>query len=405
MTEADSQTGREPLPDRTDVVVVGGGVIGTSAAFFLATETDREVVLVERDHIASGSTGDSSAIIRHHYGDQAVYTRLARWSSQFYREFESRVGSPIAHADNELVRFASDDTPAGEYARAGYELMSERNIPTALYEGDALGDRYPMLALEGYDVGVSDEAAAYSDGADVAAAFARAAGEAGATVLTGVAVTETVTDEGVLTGVETDEGSVACEDVVLAAGPWTPRLAEPLGISVPIRPTREQVILLDPPAAFRAEQLEELPTTAKPGGDWYVRPDFGGGVLVATHHTGREVDPDAYDDAVDEQQLLELTDQLETFVPELADAGLKGAYCGVYSTTPDHDFIIDSVGPDGCHLACGFSGHGFKHAPAVGKILSELVTQGESDTFDIGHFSFDRFVEDPDGHGLPADLA
>lgn len=406
MTDTDpSDTGRVVPPDSTDVVVIGGGVIGTSAAFFLATETDRDVTLLEKDRLAAGSSGDSSAVVRHHYGGQEIYTRMARWSSQFYRAFEERVGSPIAHANNELLRFAESDTPAGEYARGGYDLLTDLSIPATEYEGTDLCERYPMLDLAGYDYGVTDDEAAYSDGTDVATAFGRAAAEAGATVATKTPVTAIETDAGAVTGVETEHGTVACDDVVVAAGPWTPRLAETVEVSIPIRATREQVLLLDPPEEFREEHLDGLPTTARPGGDWYIRPDFGDGVLVATHHAGEAVDPDAYDDSPDESTILEMVDQLESLVPELADAGIKGQYCGVYSTTPDHDFIIDSVGPAGCHLACGFSGHGFKHAPAVGKILSELVVDGAAETFDVGYFSHDRFREDPDGHGVPKDLA
>ena len=406
MTEHDStSTDRVEIPDETDVVIVGGGIMGTSSAFFLATETDLDVVLLERDRLAGGSTGDSSAVIRHHYGGQTVYTKMAHWSSQFYRDFEEHVGSQIAHTENELVRFANEGTEAGEYAREGYDLLSELDIPASGYEQPELATRYPMLSLDAYDFGVSDDTAAYSDGADVALAFARAAGEAGATIATGVAVERITTTDGAVTGVETDDGEITCDSVVVAAGPWTQRLAETVGVSIPLRTTREQVIILDPPASFREEHLDDLPITAKPGGDWYIRPDFGDGVLVATHHTGSDVDPDNYDDTPDESQILRLTDQLDEFVPELADAGLKGQYCGIYSTTPDHDFIIDGVGPSGCYVACGFSGHGFKHAPAVGKVVSELVAAGDTETLDIEYFSFDRFEENPEGHGVPKDLA
>lgn len=406
MTENSSLTSeRVDLPEKTDVVIVGGGIMGTSTAFFLSRDTNLQTVLLEQDRIASGSTGDSSAIIRHHYGDQKLYTQMARWSSQFYRQFEENVGSPIAHADNELVRFAQSGTESEEYAREGYALLSELGIPVSEFDGSTLASEYPMLSLEEYDYGVSDETAAYSDGADVATAFARAASEAGATIVTGTGVTEITTDEGSVTGVETEEETVRCEDVVITAGPWTPRLAKTVGVSVPIRTTREQVIILDPPESFKQEQLDGLPTTAKPGGDWYIRPDFGEGVLVATHHTGADVNPDAYDNSPDESELLTLTDQLETFAPELASGGIKGQYCGIYSTTPDHDFIIDSAGPEGCYVGCGFSGHGFKHGPAVGKTLSELVSTGEASTFDIEYFSLDRFEENPEGHGVPKDLA
>jgi len=392
------------LPERADVVVVGGGIVGTATAYFLATDSDREVTLLERDAIAAGSTGDSSAILRHHYGDEAVYTDMALWSHRFYRAFEAETGEPLAHADSPMVRFGEDGTEAGAYAAAGYDVLRDRGAPATWYDGDELEAQYPMYdGLDAFDFAVSDDSAGYSDGTDAAGGFARAAADAGATVVTGVGVDGIAVEDGRVVGVDTDDGHLPCEAVVVAAGPWTPDLAADVGVDVPITPTREQVLVLDPPEGF-AERFPELtPTTGMPGGEWYLRPDFGGGVLVATHHSGEAVDPDDYDGTPDEATLLELTDRVVEFVPGLAEAGVEGQYCGVYSTTPDHDFVLDDAGPEGCHFACGFSGHGFKHGPAVGRVMRDLVVDGDTDLVDVEYFALDRFEEDPEGHGAPAD--
>jgi glycine/D-amino acid oxidase-like deaminating enzyme len=136
-----------------------------------------------------------------------------------------------------------------------------------------------------------------------------------------------------------------------------------------------------------------------------MREDFADGILVATHHTGETADPDTYRDSVDESTLLDLTEKLGAFIPGLETARLRGDYCGIYSDTPDHDFIIDQPGPAGLVLGCGFSGHGFKHGPAVGRLLSDLVldrTTADLDV-DLDFFSLSRFDEDPTGHGLAED--
>lgn len=395
---------RPELPDRTDVVVVGGGIMGAATAYFLAADGNCEVTLVERDNVAAGSTGDSSAILRHHYGDDEIYTEMAHWSHEFFRVFEDRTGQPIAHADSPLVRFGEEGTEVGEYAAAGHDVLAERDIPVTLIDGEELPERYPMYdGLEAFDFAVSDDGAAYSDGADAANGFARAATDEGATVVTGVGVETIDVTDGEVVGVETEDGPVDCDDVVVAAGPWTPELAADVGVDVPITPTREQVVVLDPSDEYVAEFPELTPTTSMPGGEWYLRPDFGENVLVATHYLTEETDPDDYDDTPDESTLLELTDLVTETMPGLEDAGIQGAYCGVYSTTPDHDFVIDDPGPDGCYLACGFSGHGFKHGPAVGRIVADLVVDGDTDLVDVDYFALDRFEDDPQGHGLPAD--
>ncbi|MFB6184312.1 MAG: NAD(P)/FAD-dependent oxidoreductase [Haloarculaceae archaeon] len=386
------------LPDRADVAIVGGGIMGTSAAYFLATETDRDVLLVERDKIAGGSTGDSSAILRHHYGDQEIYSKMARWGHEFYRAFEEHAGGDIAYGRAPMVNFATDDD--AEWIQAGYDVLSSLDIPVSRYEADELDAEYPMIETDSFDFAVSDDDSGYSDGTDAAGGLARAAQEAGATVVTGVTVEDVRVEGGTVAGVETDAGSVDADEVVLAAGPWTTRLLDGLGVDVPLSTSREQILILDPPADFPDDHLEDLPTSGA-GGGWYMRPDFGGGVLLATHHTGETVDPDHYDETPDQETLLDLLEKLEGFAPGLADAKIKGEYCGVYTTTPDHDFVIDQAGPDGCYLACGFSGHGFKHGPTVGRILCDLVTTGDTDLVDVDYFSVDRFEDDPQGHGVP----
>lgn len=386
------------LPPETDTVVVGGGVIGTSIAYFLTTETDREVTLVEKDAIGAGSTGDSSAIIRHHYGEKEVYTRMALWSHRFYREFEETVGEPIAYAESRRVTFAAEGTDTADYAEDGREILEELDVPVSRYEDEELADEFPMFSLDEFDFAVSDDTAAYSDGTDVASGFARAVQDRGGTVVTGVAVEGFETDGESVVAVETDDGTVACDEVVVAAGPWTPRLTDELGVDVPVAPSREQVVVLDPSDEYYEQYPEVVPTAGLPGGS-YVRSEFGEGVLVATHHSGERCDPDHYENTPDEETLLELHGTLSEYIPDLGDAGVQGRYSGVYANSPDHDFILDSCGPEGCYVACGFSGHGFKQAPAVGRLVTDLVVDGESELADLSFFSLDRFEEGEGGHG------
>ncbi|WP_458210598.1 NAD(P)/FAD-dependent oxidoreductase [Haladaptatus sp. NG-SE-30] len=397
-------TTRVTQPNSTDVVVIGGGIMGTSTAFFLSQQTNLDITLVEKDGIATGSTGDSSAILRHHYGDQTIYSKMAWWSHQFYRNFEDETGEVIAHVDNPLVRFGQTNTDAGTYAAAGYETLQSLDIPVTRYEDAELPENFPMIAdVDSFDFGISDDAAGYSDGADAANGFARAAQQNGVTVVTGIGVETIRVEEDSVVGVTTDDGDIDCKTVVVAAGSWTPRLGADVGVEIPITTTREQILILEPPEAYKEIYPSLVPTTALPGGEWYIRPDFGDGILVATHHTDDEVNPDHYDDKPDEETILELTEQLSSMIPELSRAGLRGQYCGIYSTTPDHDFILDEAGPDGCFFACGFSGHGFKHGPAVGKIMTDLIIDGATDMVDAEFFSLERFDDSPHGHGKAAD--
>lgn len=389
-------------PESAETVVVGGGIVGTSIAYFLTTERDHDVLLIEKDSIAAGSTGDSSAILRHHYGDDETYTKLARFGLDFYRSFEDRTGEPIALNDNHLAQFAQEGTDYADYNRGGYELMSSLNLPVEYLEHPDLKERYPMLNyLDDFDFGVVDRGAGYSDGSDAANGLARAASRNGATVLTGTAVEDFETESGEIKAVVTDRGSIECDQVVIAAGPWTKPLAKLVDIDVPIKVTREKVALLSPSSTFANEQLSRTPITSLPGGDCYMRPDFGDNILIATHQMNEEVNPDSTISPPDEEWLLKVGDLVAENVPSLADAGIQGSYSGLYSVTPDHNFILDKAGPTGCYIACGFSGHGFKHGPAIGKIMSDLIVEGETKLVDRERFRLDRFEEDPSGSRPP----
>ncbi len=384
------------LPARADVVVIGGGIAGTSTAYWLATETELSTVLIEKRAIASGSTGDSSAILRHHYGNRPVYSRMAWWSHEFYRSFEDRTGQPLAHRVAPRVAFGTIGTESGDYALDGYDVLRAEGIPVSRYDGDAIASEYPMLDVADCDVAISDDTAAFSDGADAANGFAATARAAGTTVATDTAVTaiETETSGGTdrVTAVSTDDGRIDCEHVVLTAGPWTSSLLSPLGIDIPLSVTREQVLLLEPTKAYLDRYPTILPTLSLPMEDWYARADFSDNVLVATHHTGGPVDPDDNQARSDEKAVLSLIDALIQVVPDLDDAGLAGEYAGLYTSTPDRDFVLDTTPIEGLVVGCGFSGHGFKHGPAIGRILADLVLENESDRFDLGDFSLKRFA-------------
>jgi len=390
---------KQELPESADIVIIGGGVIGTSTAWFLTSETELEVVLLEKDQIGSGSTGDSSAIIRQFYGDNVLYSKMAWWSNKFYKNFEERTGEPIAYEGNSLVAYASEGTEDAEIAESGYKTLKSLDIPVERADRSRMDELYPMLNSEGIDFAVRDTEAAYSDGSDVAGGFARSAQRQGANIILGAQVEDIRTIDGVVQAVETSEDQIACNDVIIAAGPWSSRLAGKIGVDVPIELSREQVLILDPPEEYKRKYISTIPS-GRVGESSYKRPDFGDGVLIATHNQEGGANPDNYSDSPDESVLLELTDQLEQLVPELADAGIKGQYCGIYSNTPDRDFIIDTVGPEGCYIACGFSGHGFKHGPAVGKMLTSMVVDGKTEIVDAEYFSLERFEDDPMGHGV-----
>jgi sarcosine oxidase subunit beta len=391
-------TSTPSLPRETDVVVVGAGIVGTSTAFTLATETDLDVTILDRDNVAAGATGDSSAILRHQYYESALYAEMAWQGHQFYDEFQERTGEPLATAESPLVGFLREGSEVADRFEQGYEHIRDLGLPASRYERDELPERYPLFEFpEDIDFAISDDRAGYSDGTDAATGLARAARDAGATLVTGVAVESIRTDDGAVSGVETDDGFVASDHAVIAAGRWSGQLAETVGVDLPIIPTREQVLLLEPPENVTEEELQTLPNTGSAGFEWdthwYFRPDFGGKIYMGTHERQDVVGPDEYDRDPDEEMLLDAFEFLSSVAPKLADSKLVGAFCGVYANTPDNEFIIDQVGPDDCYALVG-AGHAFKHGPVIGQLATDLLVDGESGLFDLDNFTLDRFDED-----------
>jgi sarcosine oxidase subunit beta len=403
------------LPDATDVLVVGGGIVGTATAFALASRTkDVDVTVVERDHVGAGATGDSSAILRHVYGDRELYTRMARLGHEFYRNFESETGYELETRPQPLLLLGGEEIPSTEPPMESYDTLRSLDLPVTRNTAEELPGRYPFFEFgDVVAFGVSDDDAGYTDGTDAATGLAKAAADRGARVVTDVAVESIHQEGGAVSRVETDKGSVACEDVVVAAGSWTHKIVATAGVDIPVSPGREQVLLLDPPDAVDDEVLDAMPTAGWGGSGpdgvwWYFRPDFGDTIYMGTHARTELVDPDDYRRRPDLSRKAEAFEVLDEFAPELADSEVVGEFSGVYANTPDQGFIIDEVGPDGLYALVG-AGHAFKHGPVIGQLAADLVTEGESSLFDLENFSADRFedrspnqplAESPD----PADL-
>jgi glycine/D-amino acid oxidase-like deaminating enzyme len=158
-----------------------------------------------------------------------------------------------------------------------------------------------------------------------------------------------------------------------------------------VAPTREQILVVEPPDSFSDRYPYPFPTiSSKEPGHVYVRPLPVGHVLVGGHHRGGRVDPDVYDEGANMDYIDWAIDELDRLSPPLTKSDLVDSYAGLYSNTPDTDFIIDDPLENLVVLA-GFSGHGFKHSPVIGEIATDLVVSGETEVVDIDRFSLDRF--------------
>jgi len=345
--------------------------MGASIAFHLARR-DEDVVLLEMDHIASGATGHSGALVRQHY-ESRIGIRLARESLAFFQRFEKETGFPC---DFRPTGFLSGtrarDVPAFDSL---FNLLRSEGVRVERLSPSDAKNVEPQLEVSDYAAVVYDPAAGYADPIATAHGFAAAAAVDGAKVFAGQAMAALATRTGHVTGIKLRGGkSLACERVVVAAGNWTPQLVANAGPRLPVRFVRGDVAILRRPVDFGPPPKIHFDFY----GNTYSRPEGDKDTLcgymdtdprkTARNHELVETLPSA--------TVRDLRGRLAKRFPRMAEAQPRGGWSGAYDVTPDSYPILDRFGPDGLFVAVGFSGHGFKLSPEVGRLLAEFVATG-----------------------------
>lgn len=368
-----------------DVVVVGGGVVGASAAYHLAAAGAGRVVVFERaDHLAAGSTGACAGGFRHQFSSE-VNVRLSQASVPMITGFAEEHGLPLDVAEDGylfLVRDAELWTGfvAANALHRSLGVEAETLTPA---EAVALAPGISTEGLVGATFGVRDGIA---DPSGLTHGYATLARAAGATVELGVEVTGVVVDHDRVTGVETSAGRWDAPAVVNAAGPWAGTLASTAGVELPIEPIPRHVLVTGAFAGVPDRRTLVIDAVTS----FYFHRE-GAGVLMGM---GRPNERPTFDTTPDEAFVADelLPTALRVF-PPIASASIEHSWVGLYEMTPDrHPIIGKAPGVEGLYLANGFSGHGFQHAPVVGKLLTELILDGRARTVDISSLGLERFA-------------
>lgn len=372
------------MANTADAVIIGGGVMGCSILYSLAEQGLTNTLLLERDVLASGSTSKSQAILRMHYSNE-VTSSLAWQSLEIFKNFEELTG-----------------TPSG-YTRTGYFLIVGREDREAMYENVAMHQRLgiasevvsiedmrelaPMLAVEGDESFAYESESGYADPYSVTLGFANRAREMGARVQDSTNVTGIEVTGGKVTAVLTADGRIETDVAVVAAGPWSDRLLSTVGVDVPIRPLRHQVVVLRRMPGPDADH----PVVADNLNGFSARPDIGGLTMIGAGED-EFVDADTFNQGVDMDVVQPTFEAIAKRIPAMSRAVFRGGWSGAFTVTPDWHPILDRIeGIDGLHCAVGFSGHGFKESPMIGKAMAELITKGEAECVDISMLNLKRF--------------
>jgi sarcosine oxidase subunit beta len=368
-----------------DVVVIGGGAMGTSAAYHLAAAGAGRVLLLERDPaLGLESTGKCAGGFRQQFGSE-VNIRLSQASVPMILAFAETHGLPLdVHQDGYLFVCREDATWASY--RAAAEMQRSLGVDVRLLAPEEALAMVPGLAIDDVVGATFGPADGIADPSGLTNGYATAARRAGATIEMGVAVTAIRSDSGRITGVETANGSIDSPVVVLAAGVWSPSLARTAGVHLPVEPLPRHVAVTGP--FVRRPDRRTLVIDAETA--FYFHRE-GDGVLMGMPAAGETASWDTrVDDGFIADQLLPAA---VSFFPPLESAGLASAWVGLYEMTPDRHAILGPVdGVDGLQLAVGFSGHGFQHAPIVGTLLAEEVVDGRAHSVDVSSLRLERFA-------------
>lgn len=381
------------MTETADVVVVGGGLEGCAAAWALARRGVTDVVVAERGTVGSGMTGKSSGIVRCHYGVSSL-AAMAAVGLEVFENAEDLFGADIGFRQTGYVVGVADANV--DALRKSLAAQRSVGVDTEEIDHAEVARLWPYADLTPFAAFGWEPRGGYGDAYQTAQAFSASARAAGARVRQGSPVAGLLLDGDRVTGVRLADGSeISAGTVVVATGVWTRPLLAPYGIDMPIRVVREQIVLIDP--GIDSAAVSRLPVFSDLVSLQYVRPEVGGEILFGNSdlaHT-EDADPDSYLNRATEAFVDVTVDKVGTRFPGFPDAAISSSYAGCYDVTPDWNPVI-SPGPlDGLVIAAGFSGHGFKIAPAVGQLVADLVIDGHSSDPRIpeSDFRFSRFAD------------
>ena len=371
-----------------DIIIIGAGIIGLSIAYHLLEVAPKlSVTLLEKDKmLGGGSTGKGTGSIRYQFSSPQL-RRLSLLSRDFFLNFESTFDTPIWYQEKGCLMLASDEI-LWNHLQTTAEQATTDNIPIKLLKHDELLKNFPYLHSNRFLGGTLCPWDAYADPYAVLAALYAAVRFKGGAVHFGHEATRLILDGDTIQGVETRQGTIRSPLIVNAAGPYAAQLATTAGITLPVQPFRRQVyvctnpkdvppttpLIMDLATGFYLHQEASARTVLLGGTDIDIWPGF----------------EEVVDKSVAEDFFLAATET----IPSTIDIKWLRTYTGICEQTPDfHPIIGEAPGLNGFFLANGLSGHGFMHAPAVGRIVADLILNGKTEQIDINLFHPDRFAK------------
>jgi len=383
------------LPDRAEIVITGGGVIGTSVAYHLTRLGRTDVVLLEQGQLSCGTTWHAAGLVGLLRASESG-TRLVQYSTELYAELEAETGLSAGYKQCGAVTVARTEERMTQLRRAAANAAAY-NLDCELLSPDEAFERYPVMRIDDLVGAIWLPADGKANPTDLTMALAKGARQRGAKVVEHVRVLDVRTDGAAVTGVRTDAGDIEAEIVVNCAGQWAKAVGQMAGVTVPLHSAEHFYVVTEAIAGVHPD----LPVLRDPDGYTYFKEEVGGLVIGGFEPTAKPwVSPDAIPYPFEFQLLDEdwehfeiLMDSALLRIPALEHTGLKKLYNGPESFTPDNHFILGEA-PQ-CRnffVGAGFNSAGIASAGGAGRALSEWIVNG-SPTTDLSGVDIRRFAE------------
>ncbi|OGO63489.1 MAG: hypothetical protein A2Z45_04690 [Chloroflexi bacterium RBG_19FT_COMBO_55_16] len=374
------------MAETADAIIIGGGVHGASLAFHLAQRGLKSVVL-ERRFIASGATGRSSGLVRMHY-DLEPESRLAWESFQYFRNWAEMVGGECGFTRTGFLQFVRPQYI--DQLRANVTMHQRIGIPSLVITADDVHRLAPAFKTDDFEYAAYEPESGYADPSSTTQALLEPARQRGARLVQDCEVLGMQIKGDRVIGVRTSRGEFFSQVVVNAAGAWAAQIGQMAGLDLPLTTWQHDTMFIRRPKDLGHTH----PTVIDFPNEMYFRPETGGLTLVGLEDANPIGEsPEGDTDHAKPGFVERAIERICKRIPGMDRGSLHSAHGGYDGITPDQRAILGQSGLEGFYLACGFSGTGFKIAPAVGACLAELIVDGQAKTVDIVPFQLERFSE------------
>jgi sarcosine oxidase subunit beta len=372
------------IPKNSDIVIIGGGVMGASTAYHLVERGVKDVLLLEKEEFfGQGATGRCAGGVRYQFATE-VNIRLSLASLPMLERFEEEFDQAIDYRQVGYLFLLSDEQDL-ETFRGNVALQHSLGVQTEWLEGDEIRRRLPMMKLDDVLAGTNYDKDGIVDPNGVVMGYIKAARRLGAKCLTETPVTGIHVEGGTISGVETPAGRVSAPLVVNATGPWAGLIGQMAGVPVPITPLRRQWLTTTP----LAELPPDFPFVIDFAKSLYFHQE-GEGLLTGMSNPNEEP---GFNQNIDPDWELTHMEAAVARLPLLEKAGMASHLAGLYENTPDAHPIYGRTPVEGLFIVAGFSGHGFMHGPISGKLMAEIILDGEASSVDVSMLDLARFEE------------